>query len=587
MTFLHSAATETLMTHEQWDRERLRHEASRLLRRSTGELNEIPPSDVRELVRELQLYQTELEEQNDELRRLQSELEESRDRYSDLYDFAPVGYLSVEPDNSIGAANVVAAELFEVARERLIGSFLTEHVDRQCRDELIEHLNRTRETRRNQVCDVRLHSDSSPVYVRLLTDVIAGADGPHPTLRIALSNISEEKAAEFDAERRARHKRRAERHQSLGGIAGGFARDINQLLAPIMAQATIVADGLEAGSPDQERLQRIIASSEVAARLCGTMLSFSDPPSQFDSRVDIEDFAQTLPGWLSEEIPEAKLTVSCAAVGEVVGDRSQLECAFRAVSQNAVEATSGKEAQLAIDIFETNLSQEDIEGLLSAEEAQPGAFCAFALSDNGGGISPEHLEQILSPLFSTRGQGRGIGLALVREIVSIHRGGLGVSSRPEEGTTLTIYLPIARSPAIGPSIFRSAEFVTGEGRVLLIEPDDEICNSTKCVLEAAGYEVDVANGFADAVALHRENWPNIDVILLDAQASEFDAIRTLVELRRHNDTAIVAIRTGGRRALTPEDLSRLGAACVIRKPCSAFELTRKLKAAANYTQADE
>ena len=76
----------------------------------------------RALVHELQVHQVELEQQNEELRRVQHELAAACDRYQDLFDFAPVGYLTLDPDGRIDEANLTAAAEFGIDREGLLGS---------------------------------------------------------------------------------------------------------------------------------------------------------------------------------------------------------------------------------------------------------------------------------------------------------------------------------------------------------------------------------------------------------------------------------------------------------------------------------
>jgi len=564
------------MTRDQWDRERLREEAARLLRESAGEVSHLPGADVRDLVRELQQYQIELEEQNSELRRLQSELEESRDRYSDLYDFAPVGYLAVEPNNAIGAANLIAAELFQVSRDRLVGSFLTEHVDRRFQKELIDHLTFARESGENQSCDVRLHTEAAPVYVRLLIDIIARSDDQPPTLRIALSNVSEEKSHEFAAERRAQQQRLVEHQRSLGAIAGGFARDINQLLAPLMAQTAFIADALPVDSDLHAHLARIVAHTEVASDLCGSMLDLSDGAHRHH-QIAIDDLLHTLPGWLAEELPDAQIDVSCHALGELTGSRSQLECAVRAVCQNGVEAVEQEQPCLSIDVIEATLREDDLHGLLAADAAEPGSYFEIRIADNGSGMTAEVAAQLLDPGYSTKGSDRGHGLAMVQQIITRHRGGMTVNSHPLRGTVVSLFLPIAQLPADGPSVYRSAEFIAGEGHLLLVEPDPTVRESTRVVLEDAGYQVDAPADTPAAVERFQQSWADIDAVLLDAQHSELQAVQTLLELRRCDPDVRVLMRTGRHRALSLDDLRQLGVSGVIRKPCSAFELTRKIR----------
>src|SRR5215472_17713390 len=94
----------------------------------------IAREDAGALVHELEVHQIELELQNEELRRAQSELEESRDQLDDLYDFAPVGYLTLREDTVILRAKLRAAALLGVERQALIGKHFTRFLARESQD---------------------------------------------------------------------------------------------------------------------------------------------------------------------------------------------------------------------------------------------------------------------------------------------------------------------------------------------------------------------------------------------------------------------------------------------------------------------
>ena len=96
----------------------LRRRAENVLRKRTHQLEKISPADVQSIIQELQANQIELEMQNDELRRVQQELETSREKYFDLYDLAPVCYITINEKGIILESNITAAVLLGVERKR-------------------------------------------------------------------------------------------------------------------------------------------------------------------------------------------------------------------------------------------------------------------------------------------------------------------------------------------------------------------------------------------------------------------------------------------------------------------------------------
>jgi len=152
-----------------------------------------PTKSADELLHELQVYQVELEFQNDELRRSQVALEESRDRYVDFYDFAPVGYITLSYAGMINEINLTGASLLGVERSRLINRNFASFVCREDADRWHEYFLTVLQQDTKQTCELGiLHCDGSRLAVRL-DSLRLDKDGQVPVARMVLTDNTERK----------------------------------------------------------------------------------------------------------------------------------------------------------------------------------------------------------------------------------------------------------------------------------------------------------------------------------------------------------------------------------------------------------
>jgi len=153
-----------------------------------------PTRSAEELLHELQVHQIELEMQNESLRQVQIELEESRDRYVDLYDFAPVGYLTLSRAGLIEQINLTGAELLGVERKKLLGRRFVNYVAAEDHDRWQRQFMRVaqqNDKRRSEL--VMRRGDGSCFHAHLDCLHLSGAE---PRVRISLSDVSERRHAE-------------------------------------------------------------------------------------------------------------------------------------------------------------------------------------------------------------------------------------------------------------------------------------------------------------------------------------------------------------------------------------------------------
>ena len=197
MTF--SADKEMNSSESGSDKSQLLRQKAEAKARSLKAVNpdEFTPEEIKVLLHELQVHQIELEMQNEELRQTQEILEFSRARYIDLYDFAPVGYVTVNREGIIIQANLTAARQLGVSRQQLLKQRLNRFILSEDQDIYYQHCRRPLQKDAVSVCQLRLmRADGGSFYARLETTVFADAEASAPVSQIVICDITAAKQYE-------------------------------------------------------------------------------------------------------------------------------------------------------------------------------------------------------------------------------------------------------------------------------------------------------------------------------------------------------------------------------------------------------
>lgn len=188
-------------------RSRLRDRAEELLGSEVLDEENIAAlstEDIGRLVHNLRVHQVELEMQNEDLRQAQLQLEELKDRYLDLYDFAPIGYLTLDRKGLVRESNLTAARLLGVDRKRLIGTFFSRFVCEAESGAWYLHLQQAFETHSKQTCEIRLtQEDGMFLHAHLETVPVEDEQGVQSRCRTMVLDITERKRAEEARDRLA------------------------------------------------------------------------------------------------------------------------------------------------------------------------------------------------------------------------------------------------------------------------------------------------------------------------------------------------------------------------------------------------
>jgi signal transduction histidine kinase len=267
--------------------------------------------------------------------------------------------------------------------------------------------------------------------------------------RERLEDLVEERTRELhDAQARLVRK---ERLAVLGELAGSVAHELRNPLGAIRNGAyllNLLLEGRAAAPEVEETLELLDREVVRSERIIGALLDYADvvPPTRHQT--DLNAAAQTVLSrqTLPDDV-ELELDLDDAPP-TVLADREQLEEVIDHLVRNAVQAMpDGGRLRVSIERSTGNGDQRSTD--TNGPPVQGDEWVEIVVSDTGEGIREENLEQVFEPLYSTRTQGIGLGLALVKRLVEGHGGHIGVESEVDEGSTFTVRIPSAEKDVGG------------------------------------------------------------------------------------------------------------------------------------------
>lgn len=297
--------------------------------------------------------------------------------------------------------------------------------------------------------------------------------------------------------------RHAQKMQAVGTLAGGVAHDFNNLLTIILGGCELAELELASTHPAQALIEEISGAGKRAADLTGQLLAFSRKqvlkPQLIDLRARIEKTAKMLTRLIGEDIRFELQTASEPCLVRV--DPGQIEQVLMNLAVNARDAMADG-GTLTIDV--TTAGSEDKPLVL------------LEVGDTGAGMSPELLQRVFEPFYTTKqnGKGTGLGLPTVLGIVEQSGGYLNVDSEPKRGTTVRVFLPRVIGEKLEHQLDGSAELPQGSETVLVVEDETAVRGLVCRLLELQGYAVLSAEGGEQALRLSGES-PKIDLVLTD------------------------------------------------------------------------
>jgi CheY-like chemotaxis protein len=212
-------------------------------------------------------------------------------------------------------------------------------------------------------------------------------------------------------------------------------------------------------------------------------------------------------------------------------------------------------------------------------EAKQGHYIVISVADTGIGMSPEVIEKIYEPFFTTKEQGKGTGLGLpsIRGIVKGHSGFIDVYSEVGKGTEFKIYIPAATSAAVRPDEEEPSRLPIGHGEMILVVDDEiSLLEVARKTLEENGYSVLTARDGTEALAVYAEHKNKIDAVVMDMVMPYLDGMATIRAIQRLNPEAKIIASSGLSSKDKTFEAANEGVRIFLKKPYTAEKLLKAL-----------
>jgi signal transduction histidine kinase len=389
---------------------------------------------------------------------------------------------------------------------------------------------------------------------------------------LAEAQLQKEVGAREQAQALAMH---AERMSALGQLAGGIAHDFNNTLQVVAGNAELIAHRLKNTSEVERLAHMILEAAKRGGSISRRLLAFARRDALFPEPVDpvatLTDMRELLLRTLAPTI--IVRVIAPAGLPWCLADRRQLETVLLNLASNARDALSdGGDITFSAE-------SETIAGCEHQPDLKPGCYLRLSVTDNGVGMDPATLDHAVEPFFTTKpiGKGTGLGLSMAKGFAEQSGGGLAISSAPDRGTTVTLWLPKTEMAATSRPQLEVTPGLQGSRHLLVVEHDPYVREVIMLALEDAKFVVVGADSGASALA-HISSGALVDAMVTDFAMPDMAGTELVRAALLLNPKLISFVLTGhvGDIDLVSGQSDPSGQFMLLQKPIQSAQLARML-----------
>lgn len=452
-----------------------------------------------------------------------------RNRLAAIVDSSTDGIVSKSLNGIVTSWNLGATQIFGYTESEMVGQHISKLFpeDRMNEEpEILKHILKGEKVEHFET--IRKRKDGKFINVSVSISPLKDSNNVIIGASKIVRDITEDKRLEVQF-------RQSQKMGAIGQLSGGIAHDFNNILGIIIGNLDLLSRSVADNENAMKRTQTALKAATRGADLTKRLLAFSrqqplspKPSNLNDSVKNLVEMASHILGANIQITTELDDSLPPALV-----DIAELESALLNLSVNARDAMPNG-GRL---IVSTKLRiLDDRYPSVQVNDIPSGTYAAISVTDTGEGIPPEVLEHVYEPFFTTkeRGKGTGMGLSMVYGFAKQSGGTVKIYSEVGQGTTVTMYLPIADNVTLPEAeINKTANmFVDSHVKALVVDDEPDLLEIASLYLKDMGIEILNADNAANAIKVF-ESTPGINLLVTDVvMPGEMNGIDLAKHLRK-------------------------------------------------------
>jgi PAS domain S-box-containing protein len=520
---------------------------------------------------ELEQRILELEKKKSIHRKITRELQDSEERFRALSD-ATFGGVIIHDQGLILDCNQGLSDLTGFTIEELVGMNGLDLIAPDSLAQVLENIKSGYE-QRYEVEGVR--KDGS-----IYDLAIKGKNTPYKGQEVRVIeflDITERIQAEKEKAKLEDRLQQAQKMEAIGTLAGGIAHDFNNILAVILGYADLAKEDAPPGTSFNKDIDQILIAANRAKNLVKQILDFGRQTQAVRYPIKVQPLVKEGLKMLRSSIPSTismteNIDMDC---GAILADPTQVHQILMNLCTNAYQAMEATGGILSVTLKETTIETDDksLPPFLAS-----GQYVKLTVSDTGEGISPDVLDKIFEPYFTTKdiGKGTGMGLAIIHGIMQHYDGDITVESQLGEGSIFHVYFPLVAQEVLS-EIEKHQNIPLGSERILLVDDEVLLCEMGQDLLGRLGYKVTMQCSSLEALAAFEKTPDAFDLVLTDQTMPDLTGSELAEKILQIRPGIPIILCTGYSNLIDQESAKAIGIKEFALKPLTNSSIGRLIR----------